>query len=71
MSFEPIASAEYVEEGVVADLKMPSGRVYRAAWARRGIMAAWWPLIGARRRPIGLYDPVGWRRVDAVTALNK
>ena len=67
--FEPIASAQFVEDGTVADLKMENGRVYRCAWVRRGRCTAWWPLTGPRRSAIGLYDPVAWRRVENAAAV--
>lgn len=69
--FKPIAEAQHVEVGTVADVRMPSGRVVRAAWTRHGRCLAWWPLVGPRRRPIGLYDPVEWRVVDNVTAMGQ
>lgn len=62
--FYPIHSARFVEDGTVADLKMTSGRVYRAIWMENGRITAWWPMDGRRKRPIGLYDPHAWRPVN-------
>lgn len=59
--FEDIATAQHVVDGTVADLKMPSGRIYTAIWQERGRVTAWWPLAGPRKSSIGLYDPVAWR----------
>lgn len=59
--FRPIAEAQAVTFGTVADLRMPSGRIYRAVWGFRGRCCAWWPLPGqARRKPIGLYGPTAF-----------
>lgn len=67
--WEPIDTAQHVANGTVADLKMENGRVYRASWSERGRTTAWWPLTGNRKLPIGLYDPLEWRRVHDVAAL--
>lgn len=68
--WHPIATAEDVEAGTVADLRMRNGEIVRAAWVERyGLVTAWWPLAGRRRRPIGLYEPLEWRRVHGVAAL--
>ena len=45
----------------VADLRMESGRVYRAVWCQRGRVTAWWPQSKARKRCIGAADPVAFR----------
>lgn len=68
--WQEIASAQFVESGTVADLKMRSGRVIRAAWTNRGRITAWWPLAGNRRRPIGLYEPREWRVINQVHAIG-
>lgn len=49
----------------VADLKMESGRVYRAVWCQCGRVTAWWPQSKARKRFIGAADPVAFRVVAA------
>jgi hypothetical protein len=63
--FRPVndASLKRVVDGMTADLRMESGRVYRAIWIARGRCTAWWPLSGPRKRPIGLMDPVAFRPV--------
>jgi hypothetical protein len=68
--FEDIATARFVPDGTVADLLMESGRVYRAVWTERGNATAWWPLTGPRKSWIGLYDPIGWRRLKNVEGLR-
>jgi hypothetical protein len=56
--WQHIREARFTGLGTVADLKMPSGRVYRATWEYRGRCCAWWPAPGQiRRNPIGLYEP--------------
>jgi hypothetical protein len=59
----PISEAQTTTLGTVADLKMPSGRVYRAVWRYIGNCCAWWPESNQRQRPIGLYDPAEFRVV--------
>lgn len=44
--------------GTVADLRMDTGRVYRAVWGFRGNCCAWWPQAACRKRPIGSSSPV-------------
>lgn len=62
--WEPIATAQHVRYNTRAELRMASGRVYRATWQFRGNGCAWWLEPGqARRSPIGLYDPVEWRMI--------
>jgi len=64
--WQDIGQAQFVREHTVADLKMKSGRVYRAHWKEFGVETAWWPESGqARKKPIGLYDPVAFRVVAA------
>jgi hypothetical protein len=67
--FEDIATAHHVTDGTVADLKMPSGRICRAAWCERGRITAWWPLRGPWKHPIALYTPTHWRRIEGVEAI--
>lgn len=62
-AFESIDTALHVKERTWAELKMPNGRVYKAVWAQIGNVTAWWPDDKRRRSPIGLYDPVEWRRL--------
>jgi hypothetical protein len=69
--FQDIATARFVEGGTVADLKMSDGSICRAIWAERGRTTAWWPLTGRRKRWIGLYDPIAWRRVQNIVGLRK
>lgn len=60
--WQPIADAQFIRDFTVADLKMPSGRIYRATWKYIGRACAWQLAPGqARKRPIGLYDPVAFR----------
>lgn len=60
--FRPIAEANNLPFGTIADLKMASGRTYSATWEFHGRCCAWWPHIGqVRRSPIGLYEPVAFR----------
>lgn len=57
----PISEAVTVAYGTIADLLMPSGRIYRAVWGFRGRCCAWWPTPGQiRRSPIALFDPVSF-----------
>lgn len=59
-----ISEAQNLRYGTVADLKMPSGRIYRATWDYRGSgFCAWWPDDRRRKAPIGLYNPVLFRIV--------
>jgi hypothetical protein len=59
MDWRPIAEARDVRYGTIADLKMRSGRTYRAVYGFRGHCCAWWPMQGqSRRKPIGTYEPV-------------
>jgi hypothetical protein len=44
--------------GTVADLKMRSGRVYRAILGFRFNACAWWPMSGPRKNPIGTAEPL-------------
>lgn len=69
--FEDIATARFVSDGTVADLLMPNGRIYRAKWIALGRCTAWWPMVGPRKQPIGLYDPVAWRLVQNVIAFSR
>jgi hypothetical protein len=64
--FRPLTDAalDRVVDGTIADLRMETGRVYRAMWTQHGRCTAWWPLSGPRRRPIGLMDPVSFRLVS-------
>lgn len=74
--FRPMddTNARLVIEGLIADIRMPSGRVYRARWGtipgwlgdQPARATAWWPLSGQRKRPIGLYDPVAFRPVSVI-----
>ena len=50
MQWQPISEARDIRYGTVADLKMSSGRVYRAVYGFRGQGCAWWPLPGQARR---------------------
>jgi hypothetical protein len=60
-NWRPIAEAQFIPDHTVADLKMKSGRVYRATWEFRGRCCAWWLAPGQNRfEPIGLYEPVGF-----------
>lgn len=61
--FSPIARAQGVRLGMQADLRMESGRVYRAVWMQHGNVTAWWPLSHNRKKPIGLYEPISFRMV--------
>jgi hypothetical protein len=70
LQFDDIATAQFVKTCTVADLLMENGRVYRCSWSQRGRVTAWWPLVGQRRKSIGLYNPVGWRIVEGVTAIG-
>lgn len=64
-------SVRQVTEGTIADLRMESGRVYRARWGTvpgwlsdtPATCTAWWPIAGRRKRPVGLFDPVAFRIV--------
>jgi len=61
MQWQPISEVRDIRYGTVADLKMPSGRVYRAVYGFRGQGCAWWPLPGqARLSPIGKLAPVAF-----------
>jgi hypothetical protein len=63
-----IAADEFLPKlrlNTVADLKMESGRVYRAVWCRRGRVTAWWPKSSARKSLIGAADPIEFRMVAA------
>lgn len=68
--FRPLTEAVLasVVEGTVADLRMESGRVYRAIWTAHGRCTAWWPMVGPRRRAIGLMEPVAIRPVSGLSA---
>lgn len=68
--WRPIAEAQFVRDWTVADLRMPSGRVYRATWKKVGRCTAWWPESAVRKAPIGLYDPVAFRVVAAGTGTD-
>jgi hypothetical protein len=57
--FRPVAEARPINHGTVADLKMASGRVYRAIFGFRANVCAWWPMGGYRKRPIGTHEPLG------------
>ncbi len=59
----PISTARSIRDAVIAELKMPSGETFFAIWEERGRRTAWWPLSGRRSNPVGLYDPVSWRRI--------
>ncbi|WP_420961087.1 hypothetical protein [Brucella sp. IR073] len=61
--WRPISEALCVRYGTVADVKMPSGRVYRAVWGFRGMMCAWWPRSNQRKSAIGQFAPVEFRVV--------
>jgi hypothetical protein len=61
--FRHIYDARFVEEGTIADLKMESGRVYRAVWMEHGRITAWWPMDDRRKKPIGLYEPESFKVV--------
>lgn len=62
--WQTIDDAQTVRHGTVADLKMGSGRIYRAVWEYHGRCCAWWPVHGqARKTPIGLYEPEAFRPV--------
>lgn len=51
-----------IRDGTIADIRMESGREYRARLGYRGRVGAWWPLVGQRRkRPIGTCEPVAIR----------
>lgn len=63
MDYQPIATARFVEEGTIADLKMPSGHTVKAVWEFRGQVCAWWPHIKAPY-PVGLYEPREWRPLN-------
>lgn len=56
--FLPIAEARPIPHGTVADLKMRSGRVYRAILGFRANVNAWWPISGPRKKPIGTHEPL-------------
>lgn len=53
--WRPINDAWHITLGTVADLRMESGRIYRATWCYRGRVCAWWPDSSVRKKPIGLY----------------
>jgi hypothetical protein len=58
----PMMEAPPVRKGTLAELKMESGRVYRATWRYHGRICAWWPEPGQQRKsPIGLFDPAAIR----------
>lgn len=59
--WRPISEAQFTREGTIAELRMPSGRVYLATWEYRGRACAWWPDDSRRRAPIGLYSPEAFR----------
>jgi hypothetical protein len=65
-----MGDAGEVVEGMVADLLMESGRVYRCAWRYQGRICAWWPLTGNRKAPIALFEPKAWRPIKRVVALS-
>ncbi len=74
LGFRPMndENAKLVVEGYVADIRMSSGRTYRARWGTvpgwlgdtPARCTAWWPLSGPRKRPVGLFDPVAFRPVQ-------
>lgn len=69
--FADIATARHVKLDTVAELLMPSGRIYRCIWAQRGKVTAWWPLRGQlKKSPIGLYDAVAWKALPNVVPLR-
>ncbi|MBS4019550.1 MAG: hypothetical protein KGZ68_15085 [Dechloromonas sp.] len=62
--FRPIATAQFVRKGTVADLWFAGGKIYRAVWRSNGRCVAWFMEPGQRRKkPAGLYDPEAWRPV--------
>lgn len=62
--FRPIREVGRPRYGTVADLRMASGRTYRAVWGFRRNICAWWPLPDqAKRSPIPFYGPVALKVV--------
>lgn len=60
--WRPIKEAHLTPLFTVAELRMASGRVYRATWKQHGRAVAWWPDHGqARLSPIALYEPIQFR----------
>lgn len=61
--WRPIKTARFVEEGVVAVIRLEGGSVRKVIWEERHHAIAWWPLEGDGDLA-GLYTPVEWRLVS-------
>lgn len=60
--WRPIAEAQSIRMGTHAELRMESGRIYRAVWRQQGRAVAWIMDPGqARKRPCALYTPTHFR----------
>lgn len=50
--WRPIEDVIDLPHGTVADLRMRSGRIYRAVFGFRGSICAWWPTPGQARKSL-------------------